>query len=435
MENYWEFFFSYWQHESAMQIVRVFWYFFILEIPRFLLFDFVVVNSHVINSKNRKYKRKKAREKFWAESPLISIIVPGKNEGQHLYKLVSSLREQTYQNYELIIVDDGSDDNTPIIGRNLEENGQIDKFIRNEVRGGKASAANLALRYSKGKFIVHLDADTSFDRDSIENILIPFYTDDEIGAVGGNVKVRNADASLCATLQAIEYLSTISMGRIVSTELGVYRIISGAFGAFRSDVVDRIAGWDIGPGLDGDISVKIRKMGYKIHFEPEAIALTNAPEKFRILSKQRLRWSKSIVRFRMRKHNDVYLPNSNFDIMNLLSFVENVGFNVVLDFLWWIYIFDILFNNIELLAVVIPLKIMLYIISDIIQFTLIMVISERRESEWKLYLYLPAMVFYNSYYLRWIRTAAYLKEIFFKSSYLDPWNPAKTSIKAKANKI
>ena len=225
------------------------------------------------------------------------------------------------------------------------------------------------------------------------------------------------------------------MGRIVSTELGVYRIISGAFGAFRADAMKRIAGWDIGPGLDGDISVKFRKMGYKIHFEPEAIALTNAPEKFRILSKQRLRWSKSIIRFRIRKHNDVYLPNKNFDIMNLLSFVENVGFNVVLDFLWWFYILDILFNNLPLLAVVIPLKIVLYIISDIIQFTLIMIISERRQTEWKLYFYLPAMVFYNSYYLRWIRTVAYIKEFFFKSSYLDPWNPQKTSLKAKANKI
>ncbi|MAX79549.1 MAG: hypothetical protein CL843_05150 [Crocinitomicaceae bacterium] len=435
MNDYWEFFFGYWNEQTPLQVVRVFWYFFILEIPRFLLFDFVVVNSYILNIKNRKFKRQKAQERLRAENPLISIIVPGKNEGEHIYKLVNSLNEQSYQNFELIIVDDGSDDNTPIIGKNLEELGKIDRFIRNDVRGGKASAANLALRYCKGKYVVHLDADTSFDRDAIEKILIPFYMDPEIGAVGGNIKVRNAEESLCATLQAIEYLSTISMGRIVSTELGVYRIISGAFGAFKTEALKRIGGWDIGPGLDGDITVKFRKMGYKVHFEPEAIALTNAPVKFRALSKQRLRWSKSIVRFRMRKHSDVYLPTANFDLMNLFSFIENIGFNVILDLLWWIYIFDILFNNIGLLALVIPLKIILYIISDLIQFTLIMVITERKSSEWKYYLYLPAMVFYNSYYLRWIRTSAYIKELIFKSSYNDPWNPAKTSVKAKQNKL
>ncbi len=435
MVEYWDFFFGYWASQDALQIVRVFWYFFILEVPRFLLFDFIIVNSYILNAHNRKSKRLKAAEKLWAEMPLVSIIAPGKNEGEHLYKLVNSLKEQTYTNYEVIVVDDGSNDQSAIIGRNLEQRGLITKFIRNEFRGEKASAANLALRYSSGKFVVHLDADSSFDRDSIERVLIPFYMDATIGAVGGNIKVRNSSASLCATLQAIEYLNTISMGRIVSSELGVYRIISGAFGAFRMDVLDRIGGWDIGPGLDGDITVKIRKMGFKVHFEPSAIGLTNAPITFRILSKQRLRWSKSIIRFRVRKHSDVYLPNSNFDLLNLLSFIENVGFNVVLNLLWWIYIFDILLNNIGLLAIVLPLKIILYIINDLIQFSLIMIISERRQREWKYVFYLPAMVFYNSYYMRWIRSAAYIKELVFKSSYKDPWNPAKTSIKAKENRL
>ena len=78
--------------------------------------------------------------------PLISIIAPGKNEGENIYKLVKSLNEQTYQKVEIIIVDDGSDDETPIIGRSLEKHGLIDKFVRNHMRGGKASAANLALR-------------------------------------------------------------------------------------------------------------------------------------------------------------------------------------------------------------------------------------------------------------------------------------------------
>ena len=173
-----------------------------------------------------------------------SLIAPGKNEGKNIFKLVKSLNEQTYQNVEIIIVDDGSDDETPIIGRNLEKNGLIDLFIRNDMRGGKASAANLAWRYSRGKFLLHLDADCSFDRTAVENIIIPFYLDPEIGGVGGNVKVRNGDVSLCARLQSIEYLKSISVGRIVTSYLGIYRIISGAFGAFRMDALKKIGVWD-----------------------------------------------------------------------------------------------------------------------------------------------------------------------------------------------
>jgi hypothetical protein len=88
-----------------------------------------------------------------------------------------------------------------------------------------------------------------------------------------------------------------------------------------------------------------------------------------------------------------------------------------------------------MLAIIIPLKVFMYMIMDFVQFTLILMISERWKKELKLYLYLPAMVFYNSYYMRFIRTMAYFKEIFWFSSYKDPWNPAKTSIKAFRNKL
>ncbi len=433
--EYWETFVLYWHDKDTLEIIRTFWFFFILELPRFLLFDFIIVVSVIFNRKSIDRKRQIARKLLWAEMPLISIIVPGKNEGPHLYKLVNSLKEQTYFNYELIVVDDGSDDDTPLIGRDLEKNGMIHQFIRNDVRGGKASAANLALRYTKGKFIVHLDADTSFDRDSIENILLPFYYGENIGAVGGNIKVRNYEDTFCASLQAIEYINSISMGRIVASELGIYRIISGAFGAFRTDVIKRLGGWDIGPGLDGDITVKFRKIGYKIHFEYKAIGLTNAPTTFKALSKQRLRWSKSLIRFRLKKHSDIYLPGRNFSILNFVSFLENVTYDVILNILWWLYIIDIIMHNSQMLAVVIPLKIAMYMAMDFIQFSLFLALSERARKESKLYLYIPAMVFYNSYYMRFVRTLAYFKEIFFDSSYKDPWNPAKTSVKALQNKL
>ena len=426
-------FLNFWLESGLDKFVRVFWYFILFELTRYILLDYVVYFFKSINKKSHQKEWSVAKARLRAENPLLSIVVPGKNEGKHLFKLVKSLNEQTYQHFELIIVDDGSDDDTPIIGRNLERLGMIDLFLRNEVRGGKASAANLAVRYTKGKYIVHLDADCSFDSDAIENIVIPFYMDEEIGAVGGNVKVRNYRTSLATKLQAIEYLKTISVGRISTSYLGIYKIISGAFGAFRKDVLDQVGYWDIGPGLDGDITVKIRKSGYKTVFEPSAICLTSAPINFKILAKQRLRWNKSLVRFRIRKHADVYVPHANFKWLTFFALFENLFYNLVLDVLWWIYLVDLVLNFHDQLHYVLMMNLTLYICTGFIQILIIFLYSERKKEELYLWLFVPFMTLYNGFFLRYVRTRAYLQELFLYKSYDDPWNPVKSSRQAKLN--
>ena len=373
---------------------------------------------------------KEAQRKFWKEQPLVSVLAPGKNEGKNLYNLAKSLQDQTYLNFEFIVVDDGSDDDTARIGRSLVKNGMIDIFLRNEVRGGKASAANFALRYATGKYILHLDADSSLDRNAIERIITRFYLDDQIGAVGGNLKVRNAGDSLATTLQAIEYLSSISVGRIISSYLGIYRIISGAFGAFRTDVVKRLGGWDIGPGLDGDITMKFRKIGFKVAFEDRAICLTSVPTSFEKLTKQRLRWNKSIIRFRIKKHFDIFLPGQNFSFPNFFSSFENVLFNIGFTFLWAFYMIDIIIHYPETLPLIIAVKLVIYNIMNFLQFLVLLMVSERWKDELKLLLYLPLKSIYNGYYMRVVRIMAYIKEMYFNSSYKDAWNPKKTSDKA-----
>ncbi len=424
-------FINYWVEAGPWKFLRVFWYFIIFEFTRYIVLDYLVAGLFYLGKKDRAHSWEVARQKLFTERPLVSIIIPGKNEGKHIFKLVKSLAEQTYQHFELIVVDDGSDDQTPIIGKNLEKRGLIDMFIRNEMRGGKASAANTALAFAKGKYIVHLDADCSFDRDAIENVVIPFYLDEKIGAVGGNVKVRNYKESLCARLQAVEYLKTVSVGRIITSYLGIYKIVSGAFGAFKPEILKAIGGWDIGPGLDGDITVKIRKSGYKIHFEPTAVCLTNAPARFKVLTKQRLRWDKSIIRFRVRKHKDVYLPHANFRWSNFFALFENVFYNVVLDMTWIIYTIDMYFNYLSMMGFIIPMNILLYMTVSYIQMLSVYIFSERRKEELKLWNVLPLMTIYTGLYLRTVRTIAYFKEFFLKQSYDDPWNPVKSSRMAK----
>jgi cellulose synthase/poly-beta-1,6-N-acetylglucosamine synthase-like glycosyltransferase len=99
-----------------------------------------------------------------------------------------------------------------------------------------------------------------------------------VGAVSGSLGVRNASASLITRHQAIEYAIGIALGRIVQDSLGILSIVSGAFGAFRRAALEQVGGQDVEVGEDADLTMKLRRAGWRIRFAPDAHALTDAPE-------------------------------------------------------------------------------------------------------------------------------------------------------------
>lgn len=428
-------FVTYLEGLSLSSILNTYWFLFFLEFPRYYLAEVVVILYRCVTWKSIVQKDRQAAIFLRRENPLVTILVPGKNEGKHIYTLLKSLHEQTYRNYEVIIVDDGSDDSTSQICFDLERRGLISLYLRLDERGGKASAANFGAYYAKGKYIIHLDADSSLDRDAIEKILLPFYTDPAIKAVGGCVKVRNGKDSICTSLQALEYLKTIMVGRTVTSTLGIYRVISGAFGAFDVQTLKQVGYWDIGPGLDGDITQKIRKAGWKVHFTSSAICMTNVPVKWEKLFKQRLRWSKSLVRFRIRKHKDILLPNSNFSVLNFLSNMENIFYDSVLNYVWLFYIINLVLTRNDHFFEVVLLGFFIRYCFSLLAFAIIMIVTERKRDEFYLFGYLPLTSLYNGYFLRLARLIAHTEELFFFTSYKDPWNPRKTSVCAQLERI
>lgn len=424
-------FVTYLQHLSLSSIVNTYWFLIFIELPRYYIVEYAVMFHINLHQKRMQKLKKFARFRLYKDNPLISIIVPGKNEGQHIYKLVKSLAEQTYRNYEVIIIDDGSDDLTPYICADLEKAHLIDKYIRMDVRGGKASAANMGANVSKGKYIVHLDADSSLDIDAIENILLPFYLDDKVKGVGGCVKVRNSQKTICTSLQAIEYLKRIQVGRTVTSFFGIYHIISGAFGAFETKTLRTFGFWDVGPGLDGDITQKLRKAGYRVVFANDAICMTNVPTRWYKLFHQRIRWSRSLVRFRLRKHIDILLPNKNWSFLNWLSNMESIMYDCVLNFVWVFYVINLMWKFNEHIIEVVFLGYFIRLCFNFFGFGLIMITSERARQEFSLIRFMPLMSPYSGYFLRIVRSIAQLQEFFFFRSYDDPWNPEKTSRYAK----
>lgn len=413
-------------------LITVFWFLIFIEFPRYYLLDIIAAVRHGVTWKKRRRLNAEARRKLYLERPLISVLVPGKNEGKNIFNLCRSLAEQTYDNYEVIVVDDGSDDATPSICRDLLKAGIINEFYRMEERGGKASAANYALQRARGKYIVHVDADSSLDRDAIEKILIPFYLDRNVRGVGGCVKVRNGGDTMCTAMQAVEYLRSIQIGRMSTDMLGIYHIISGAFGAFETETIRELGGWDIGPGLDGDITQKIRKAGYKVRFAHDAICMTSVPTKWKALFKQRLRWSKSLVRFRIRKHRDILMSDSNFSFSNMISNLDCIMFDFVFNYIWLFYIITLIFANTERLPEILMVGWIIRFSFSVFTYIISTFVSERGAEERKL---LPLMVFftwYMGYFMRIVRFCGHTAELFFYSSYKDNWNPRKTSDVARA---
>jgi len=421
------------------QVLYYFWPFFLIDFFRYVLLEIVLVPRFLWRRRGRRERarRQTARARLFTERPLVSVIAPGKNEGAHLPRLLDSLARQTYRTVETIVVDDGSDDETPAICRRYQRAGRLSLFIRNEVRGGKASAANTALKYARGSFVVHVDADSWLAPDALEKILIPFYLDPEVGAVGGDIRVNNVDATFATRLQTIEYMKSLSTGRTVSTMLGILRIIAGAYGAFRRDALERVGGWDVGPGLDGDLTVKIRKLGLKVVHEPTAACYTHVPDSFRKLARQRYRWDRSMVRFRMRKHRDVLLPSASFRLRNFLSSAENIFFNFLLNLKWWVYIFQIMIFHPTQLPVIVFINYVLYTLANVIEVAVAMALFGRslRPVEARMFLFVPLVPLYTGFYLRVVRTFAYLMELIHGASYLDRWNPWKVSRVARRERL
>jgi len=415
---------------SLIDLVLTFWYFFLFDMMRYLVINGIGLVKYFIDEYKIKDRKLIARQQLFIEKPLVSVLVPGKNEGKNLYKLANSLKLQTYKNLELIVVDDGSDDETPSIARHLLKRGLIHNFFRNEQRGGKASAANLALRFCKGKYVIHLDADTLARSDALEKMLIHFYLDENIAAVGGDVRVNNLQASVCASLQSLEYIKTITTARSIASSFGILRIISGAFGAFRTDALKRVKGWDVGPGLDGDITIRFRKIGYKVVHEPKAICYTNVPVKFTKLAKQRFRWDRSLVRFRLRRHRDILnIFNHNFSWLNFITILENIIFNFAMNIKWWAYFAYIIIFHTNSLHIILFVNFVLYLISNVVQYIYALFIlgNTIKKEEIQISLLLLLMPFYSTFLMRPVRTYAHIMELIHKVSYMDAWNPWKVS--------
>ena len=233
----------------------------------------------------------------------VSILVPAYNEGRVIEAAIASLLELDWPSFEVIVIDDGSTDDTYERASTLEgTHGGATVRILRKPNAGKASALNTGLAAASSPFILCMDADSRLSRDTLR-LAMRHFTNPRIGAVAGNVKVVNR-GTLWTRLQALEYIQGLNLPRRAQGFLRVVNIIPGPIGVFRRDALVRVGGYDTDTfAEDADLTIKLLGAGWQIVYEDGAIAWTEAPETVHDLLKQRYRWTRGILQA-LRKRGD-----------------------------------------------------------------------------------------------------------------------------------
>lgn len=364
---------------------------------------------------------KEARRQFLSTNPSVSIIVAARNEEAVISHTIESLLATDYANKEIIVVDDASTDRTYEIARAYADRGLI-RLLRNAARtgrGGRPVASNFGLLMSTGDFIVSVDADTSFDRDLIEQMIGPFY-DPRVGVVAGNIKVRNVGESTWAALQAAEYLMSITLWKRWTNVLGTTLQASGACGAFRREALMDAGAWSAEITEDIDVSMKAKKLGWKVKFAPEAIAMTTVPATRKALLKQRVNWDRGMLRLYYHKHGDA-MKFWRFGFGTAWEMAMEYLMGIVFNVVYAVYVVLMCAFAFKLFTFVMLACYLFYSTLSLLNLTVAISFSERRKHEWWLLQYAFVFPFYKGM-LRWVRSYSVFLET-FRLDYRDPYLP------------
>ena len=219
--------------------------------------------------------------------PPVVVIVPAYNEAVGIERAIRSLAASDYPDFEVVVVDDGSTDDTAAIVERLAL--ERVRLLR-KPNGGKASALNAGIEASSAPVVVMVDGDTIFEPEALRRLIQPL-ADPTVGAVSGNTKVGNR-RGLLGRWQHIEYVTGFNLDRRMYEVLQCTPTVPGAIGAFRRDALQEVGGVS-GDTLaeDTDLTLAIGRTGRRVVYAEDARAWTEAPSSLGDLWRQRYRWS------------------------------------------------------------------------------------------------------------------------------------------------
>lgn len=294
-------------------------------------------------------------------TPPISVLLPAYNEAAGIVDSVRSLLQLRYPEYEVIVVDDGSTDDT--LQRLLQSFDlvRVRRVLRSDLstapihatyasrrhpqlvviskaNGGKANALNAGLNAARYPYVCSIDADALLEHDSLLRVVAPVVQDpDRVVAAGGIVRIANGclveDGRVVEVglprrhlpaLQVVEYFRAFLVGRIGWSKINALLIISGAFGLFKRSLVVEAGGyWTQTVGEDMELVVRLHRRlregrrSYRIVFVPDPVCWTEAPESLTMLGRQRRRWQRGMVET-MARHVRI-IANPRYGVLGLVA--------------------------------------------------------------------------------------------------------------------
>lgn len=342
----------------------------------FLIFSFFAILSYVVLAiisaiETIEYMKKNSFVNYTeilssTFSPSISIIAPAYNESLNIVENVRSLLSSHYVNYDVIIVNDGSKDDS--LSKLIEAYDliQIDHLINEQIKtkplrkgvykstnpafdkltvidkenGGKADALNMGLNISRNKYVACIDVDCLLLEDALQKMIKPFLeiTDSKVIATGGVIRIANScivkDGKLLDVNfpnkwleqgQILEYLRAFLLGRMAWSRLNGLLVISGAFGLFDKQIAISVGGYDTNTvGEDMEIIVRMRrymedkKQKYKVAYIPDPLCWTEAPDNYKTFISQRNRWTRGTIET-LKKHRKIGF-NPKYNALGLISY-------------------------------------------------------------------------------------------------------------------
>ena len=353
--------------EIFIEGVGIFFFIYLLLYMTYLFIS-VLVGAWQLYKKDKMIQVKnQLKHKYYFP---ISILVPAYNEEVTIVDSIKSLLKLDYNLYEIIIVDDGSTDNTlkvlleefpfvkvdrPIL-RSLKckqqkaiyetKVGNINLTLISKENGGKGDSLNMGINASQFPYFVCIDADSMLQIDSLEKIIQPVLADESIVAVGGLIRVAQCaemengivnnyklPKNPMISMQAVEYERSFLASRILMDQFNGNLIISGAFGLFKKDVVIACGGYDSSIlGEDMELIVKLHvfcrnnNRDYSIDYEPDAICWSQAPTSLQDLMKQRRRWYLGLFQCMTRYYR--VFGNIRFGLVSYISYMYYLFFEL-----------------------------------------------------------------------------------------------------------
>lgn len=299
--------------------------------------------------------------------PSISIIAPAYNEEESIVENIRSLLSLEYPKVEVIVVNDGSKDNSlekvinhyNLVKVNYAYKQTVDTakirgiykskdssysnliFIDKE-NGGKADALNTGINISRSDLFLAIDVDCIIEPDAMLRMVKPFIEEEDnkkVIAAGGVIRVANSceikdgkitkviyPKNIWAKFQVLEYFRAFTLGRMAWSKINGLLIISGAFGLFERKIAVACGGYDKNSvGEDLELVVRMRKYmhtvkkeKYKVAFIPDPLCWTEVPSTVKVLSRQRTRWTKGSIDT-VLKHRDMFF-NPKYGKIGMISF-------------------------------------------------------------------------------------------------------------------